>query len=88
MIDRFKAAIQHNLAFWVCLIFSIVLLMGGALTPPKFVIDKSIFIGVGELFAFGALGAVYKGLDQGIRTTLKKGDVELTVGDNEDEKEA
>jgi hypothetical protein len=87
MIDRLKAAIQHNMAFWVCLIFSIVLLMGGAITPPRFVIDKSIFIGVGELFAFGALGAVYKGLDQGIKTTLKKGDVELTVGDNEEEKE-
>jgi hypothetical protein len=87
MFDKLKTAVQHNMAFWVCLITSIVLLIGGALTPPLFVIDKSVFIGVGELFAFGALGAVYKGLDQGVKTTLKKGDVELTVGDENETNE-
>ena len=58
-----------------------------ALTPPLFVIDKSIFIGVGELFAFGALGAVYKALDTGTKATIKKGDVELTVGDENETNE-
>lgn len=87
MFDKFKTAIQHNMAFWVCLITSIVLLIGGALTPPLFVIDKSIFIGVGELFAFGALGAVYKALDTGTKATIKKGDVELTVGDENETNE-
>lgn len=87
MFDNIKTAIQHNMAFWVCLITSIVLLVGGALTPPLFVIDKSIFIGVGELFAFGALGAVYKALDTGTKATIKKGDVELTVGDENETNE-
>lgn len=87
MFDNIKSAIEHNTAFWVCLIASIFLLVGGALTPPIFVIDKSIFIGVGELLSFGALGAVYKGLDQGVKTTFKKGDVKLTVGDDDKEEE-
>lgn len=83
MFDRLKDAIRHNSAFWACLITSIILLIGGALTPPMFVIDKSIFIGVGELIGFGALGAIYKALDNGTKATFKKGDVELTVGDDE-----
>lgn len=86
MFERLKSAVDHNYGFWVCLIFSIVLLLGGAFTPPRFVIDKSIFFGVAELFAFGSLGAVYKALDNGKTATIKKGDVELTVGkDKEDD---
>lgn len=87
MFKKLKDAIDHNYGFWVCLIFSIVLLLGGAITPPRFVIDKSIFFGVAELFAYGALGAVYKALDNGKKATIKKGDVELTVGDDDKEEE-
>ena len=87
MFQRLKDAIKYNYGFWFCLICSALLIFGGAITPPRFVIDKSIFIAVGELFAFGALGAVYKALDQGVKTTLKKGDVELTVGDEDNKEE-
>ena len=80
MFKRLKDAIKYNYGFWFCLICSALLMFGGAITPPRFVIDKSIFIAVGELFAFGAL-------DQGVKTTLKKGDVELTVGDEDNKEE-
>lgn len=55
-----KSLNRHYLiAFWVTLVLSIGLIVGGALTPPIFIIDGSIFTAVGLLFlwptlAFGA----------------------------------
>ena len=85
MFDMLKEAIRHNSAFWVCLIVSICLLVASFICPPPGEIAHSVLIGVSELFAFSALGAVYKALDQGTKATIKKGDVELTVGDNKEE---
>lgn len=87
MFKRLKDAIRYNYGFWFCLICSALLMFGGAITPPRFVIDKSIFIAVGELFMYGALGALYKALDAGTKASLKKGDIELTVGDDDKEEE-
>mgnify|MGYP003292152131 CR=1 FL=1 len=76
----FKNALKNNTAFWICLCVAIFLIIGGALTPPRFIIDGSIFIGVGELWAFAALHAFIKAIDTGAVASVKKGDVELTVG--------
>lgn len=74
-----KKAIKNNIPFWICLIVSIVLIIGGAVTPPPFIIDSSIFIAVGFLFAFAALGVVIKALDRGADTIVKKGDLEIKI---------
>lgn len=74
-----KQAVENNWIFWICLTVSIILILGGALTPPPFVIDNSIFIAVGELFGFAALGAFIKALDAGFTTKIKKGDTHLEI---------
>lgn len=87
MFNNLKGAIAHNTAFWVCLVISIILMVASFICPPPGEIAHSVLIGIGELFAFAALGAVYKALDTGSKATLKKGDVELTVNDNKEEEE-
>lgn len=80
-----KKAIEKNTVFWVCLGVSLALIIGGALTPPPFVIDSSIFIATGELFAFAALWAVYKALDKGVDAKIEKGDTKITLQNDKDD---
>lgn len=89
MGEILKKAVDHNWAFWICLGVSILLIIGGAITPPPFVIDSSIFIGTGEMFGFAALWAVYKAIDKGIDTRITKGDTEIKIEnpDKEDNKQ-
>ena len=87
MFEKLKGAIAHNTAFWVCMVISIILMIASFICPPPGEIAHSVLIGVGELFAFAALGAVYKALDTGSKATLKKGDIELTVNDKEEDQE-
>lgn len=83
MGERLKEATKDNTAFWVCLAISIALLIGGALTPPIFVIDKSIFIATGELFAFAALWTVMKAIDKGVDAQIKHNNTEISIKNDE-----
>ena len=83
MFKKLKVATKHNIAFWICLGISIVLIIGGAVTPPPFVIDASIFIATGELFAFASLGAVYKALDKGVDAKIEHGETKITLNNDD-----
>lgn len=80
----FKEAVTRNWTFWICLVVAIFLLIGGALTPPAFVIDASIFKATGWLFAFAALGSFSRALDKGLDASIKKGDFTFNVGKKEE----
>lgn len=80
MAEIIKEAVIGNWTFWVCLVVAIFLLIGGALTPPSFVIDASIFKATGWLFAFAALGSFSRALDKGLDASIKKGDFTFNVG--------
>ena len=80
MAEIIKEAVTRNWIFWVCLVVAIFLLIGGALTPPAFVIDASIFKATGWLFAFAALGSFSRALDKGLDASIKKGDFTFNVG--------
>lgn len=45
----------HTVAFEVCLVVAIGLIVGGFFVPPTGVIDGSVLTGVGELFGFAAI---------------------------------
>lgn len=51
---------QHRktIPFWICLIVSIGLLVGGFFAPPMGIIDGSVLTAVGLLFAFGTLAQI------------------------------
>ena len=87
MGEKLKNATKNNAAFWICLVLSIGLIVGGALTPPPFVIDSSVFIATGELFAFAALWTLNKALDKGVDAKIEKGDTKLTITNDDNNKE-
>lgn len=80
-----KGAVIGNWTFWICLFVAIFLLVGGALTPPAFVIDASIFKATGWLFAFAALGSFSRAVDKGLDASIKKGDFSFNVGKKDGE---
>lgn len=67
--------------FYVCLAISIVLFIGGFFCPPMGQIDGSVLTAGGVLFGFAALAVVGQNLANGKDVIFKKGDVEVTVGD-------
>lgn len=75
-----KAAVIGNWAFWICLVIAIFLMVGGALTPPAFVIDASIFKATGWMFAFAALGSFSRAIEKGLDASIQKGDFTFNVG--------
>ena len=80
-----KEAVIGNWTFWVCLFIAIFLLVGGALTPPAFIIDASIFRATGWLFAFAALGSFSRAVDKGLDASIKKGDFTFNVGKKDED---
>lgn len=79
MGEILKKATEGNAAFWVCLVISILLIIGGAITPPPFVIDASIFIATGELFAFAGLWTLNKAIDKGVDAKVKHNETEIQI---------
>lgn len=69
--------------FFVCLICSIGLFVGGFFCPPMGQIDGSVLTAGGILFAFAALAVAGQNLANGKEVVFKKGDIEISV-DNEE----
>lgn len=66
-------------AFWVCLIVSVGLFIGGFFVPPMGVIDGSVLKAVGILFGFGALGQAPVLIESLERAKFTKGDMTIEV---------
>lgn len=71
--------------FYVCLGMSIALLLAGFLLPPRGIIDNSVLKATGILLAFAALGVAGQNLANGKEVSFKKDDLNVTIGDNDDE---
>lgn len=84
MGEMIKQAVRGNKPFWVCLSISILLILGGAFTPPMFVIDKSIFFACGIMFAFAMLYTFDKAIDNGHSAKISKGDAVFEVKKNQE----
>ena len=64
-------------------IIAVVLIGASFVVPPLGVIDGSVLAATGELFAFSGLWVSIIALEKGYDATLKKGDYELTLTDDE-----
>lgn len=64
---------------------SMLLMLTGFLLPPTGVIDPSVLTASGILFGFAALGVAGQNLANGKDVTFKKGDMEVTIDDEEKE---
>ena len=68
--------------FYVCLSVSIILFIMGFVTPPPGIIDGSVLTAGGILFGFAALAVVGQNIANGKELTWRKGDMEISVGDD------
>ena len=71
----------HRVAFWLSFIVSIVLIVAGFICPPLAEISSSVLIGVGEIFAFGALSAAIKAIEDGKEVEIRHKETDITIGD-------
>ena len=73
---------KKTLAFWVCLLTSVCLFIGGFFVPPTGVIDGSLLKAVGMLLGFATLGQAPILLESLKSAKFTKGDmtVEVTRG--------
>lgn len=71
----------HRVAFWISFIISIILIIGGFLIPPMGIIDSSVLISIGEIFAFGALAAGIKAIEDGKEVEIHHKETNITIGD-------
>lgn len=73
------------IVFYVNLVISIALIVGGFLLPPTGIIDGSVLSAVGELLMFGVIAQIPRILDavrNGKSLKFQKGDssVEISAG--------
>lgn len=71
--------------FYICLLTALALFIGGFFCPPMGVIDGSILKAAGILLGFAALGIVGHNLSLGKEITFTKDDLNVTIGDNNNE---
>lgn len=75
----FAKCVLHNIYFSILALISVSLIVISFFLPPQGVIDPSVFAGVGEIFAFAALGTVIKAIDNEKSVTLTHGDTSITI---------
>lgn len=76
---------MNRKVFYICLIASIALMVGGFFCPPLGIIDGSVLTGVGCLLGFATLNVVMMGIGSGTDIHVEKGDLHIDV-DNKNEK--
>lgn len=67
----------RSIPFWLCLIVSVSLIVGGFFVPPMGVIDGSVLTATGILFGFGALGQIPLIIEQANTVRIIKGDTTI-----------
>lgn len=83
----FKDCVLHNLWFKILSAVSIILMIISFFMPPQGTIDPSVIAGVGEIFAFAALGTVIYAIDKGKETTISHGSTSMTIRDENNDNE-
>ena len=81
-----KETWESNIWLRILSISSILLIIAGFICPPLAVISGSVLTAVGELEALGVLWIVLRAVEKGTAASFKKGDVEVDIKDNKQEK--
>lgn len=75
-----------KIPFFICLSFSIILVIVSFVIPPAGEIHPSVIQAVAEIFAFAALYVVIEGMHRGSDVSISRGDVSVQI-QNPDNKE-
>ncbi len=72
-----------NTWFQVLTATAVVLIIAGFLVPPMGIIDGSVLMAVGEIFAFAALWVFFVAIQKGLSAKVRHNNTSLTVGREE-----
>lgn len=77
---------KHSIGFYVCLIVSIGLFVGGFFVPPTGVIDGSVITSVGILFGFATLAQLPVIISASHSAKIQHGNTTIEVTSKKEEK--
>ena len=77
----------NKTSFYICLVFSIILIAVSFVVPPTGIVDGSVLAAVGEVFAFATLGTVIHAIMKGADVTLNHGNTSVTLNTPDDKEE-
>lgn len=69
--------IKKSIPFWICLIATLALLVGGFIVPPTGVIDGSVLTGAALLFGFATLAQIPVIIQVAGYVKMTKGDMTI-----------
>ena len=69
--------LRKGIPFWVCLISTIALLVGGFIVPPTGVVDGSVLTSVAVLFGFATLAQIPVIIQVAGYVRMTKGDMTI-----------
>jgi hypothetical protein len=75
----------QDVGFHVLTTVSIILIITSFFIPPLGIIDPSVFVGVGELFAFAGLWELHVAVRKGMDAKIKHHDTSFTVSSKKKE---
>lgn len=79
MTDEERKATRNRIEFWVCLVTSIGLFVGGFFVPPMGIIDGSVLTAVGMLFGFAVLAQLPHIIGMSKTAKITHGDTTIEV---------
>lgn len=74
---------HYLIAFWVSLVCSIGLLVGGFFTPPQGEISGTVLEGAGLIFLYPALSFAAKALEEKNKIMIQHGQTTIQIGQDE-----
>lgn len=80
VIKQFGGFIFARKAFWAAAIMAVICFVIGLLSPPMGEVPEWVLPLIGWIFAFAALGSALGAIEAGLSASFKKGDVEVTIG--------
>ena len=83
-----KKTMRNRFEFWLCLVTSIALIVGGFFVPPTGVIDGSVLQAVGLLLGFATLAQLPVVLNSAKSAKITHGDTTIEVQNRKKEQPA
>ena len=84
--EKLKKATAGDIIYFTCFVVSIVLLTVAFITPPPAEIHPTVLKAVGLMGIFSTISKIGDWIKIGMDVKLKKGDFEIQIENNENEK--
>lgn len=83
----FDAYLKYNVPFFVLGGISLLLLIISWIAPPPMQVHESVLQAVAEIIGLAALWTVVLAIEKGTGASFKKGDIELEIQEDHENKE-